>query len=400
MLQVLPLEDANKLLEQHFITILPTETVPLSDALYRTLSEDLKSPAYVPDFTRSTVDGYAVRAADTFGCSEAIPALLRCIGSIEMGQAASFSLSAGECAYVPTGGALPEGADAMVMVEYTEPLAGGLIAIQKPSAPAAHLIFRGDDVKPEDPIFPRGTLLQPQHIGLLAALGMTGIPVYQKPRVAVLSTGDEIVPPETASLAMGQMRDVNGPLLTAALCDCGAVPLPCGIVPDNPAILKEAIQNAFKQADVVLFSGGSSVGTRDAAASVLENLGDVLFHGIAIKPGKPTLAAMVQGKPVLCLPGHPVAVHFLFSLLVKPMLLRMMGRKESFMTLSAVCTVAIPSNHGREECIAVRLTDGKAVPLMGKSGLISTLCHADGYLRIPRNTEGIAAGETVQVTLL
>ena len=397
MLNVISLDDAQMLLSKRFGTKMDCECVPLSDCAGRVLTRDVTAGEYVPDFDRSTVDGYALRAADSFGCSESIPALLKLKGEVQMGQAALLSLSAGECAYVPTGGEVPRGADAMVMLEYAEDFGGGTIAVQKPSAPGAHMIFRGDDVCPSKTVIPAGRRLLPKDAGALAAMGVSSVSVLKRPRVAVISTGDELVPPETARLGAGQMRDVNAPMLCAAVKAAGGEAVSCGIVPDDAEKLSKALAEALKCADVVLISGGSSVGAKDAAAQVLSETGELLFHGLALKPGKPTMAADAHGVPVFGLPGHPVAAYFVFHLLVRPLLCAMQGLESEAAPLSTVCAAAVPSNNGREECVPVRMENGEAVPIMVKSGLITTLSAADGFIRIPRDAEGVSKGGRVAV---
>ena len=399
MLKVKTSQEAEALLKERFAVHTEDEEVGLDFALGRTLFADLVSREYVPDFERSMVDGYALRACDTFGCSEAITALLKLIGEVSMGKPAGITLPAGACVYVPTGGELPKGADAMVMLEYTEDFGSGTIAIQKPVAPGSHVIFRGDDVSAGEPVYRRGYRFLPKDIGTLAALGYGGVTVFRRPKVAVISTGDELVKPETRSLTIGQVRDVNGPLLAAAVTASGGEALYLGIVPDKPEALKKALTEALKKADVVLISGGSSVGAKDAAEKVVSDMGELLFHGLALKPGKPTLAADVGGKPVFGLPGHPVAAYFIYSLLVRPLIYRMMESAPQDRTVRAGCSANIPSNHGREECVAVRLEGKTAIPVMGKSGLITTLSGADGYIRIPRDAEGVAQGDSVRVFL-
>lgn len=399
MLKVRTSGEAELLLRERFTAHTESESAALGAALGRTLSEDVLSREYVPDFDRSTVDGYAVRAADTFGCSEALPAVLRLEGEVLMGKSAAVKVNPGGCVYVPTGGQLPEGADAMVMLEYTEDFGDGTIAIQKPAAPGNHLIFRGDDVRPEQTVFRRGYKLLPKDVGALAAMGMGSVSVFRRPRVAIISTGDELVSPETEELSMGQIRDVNGPMLAAAVAASGGEPIYLGIILDDEAVLKETVSRAIESCDIVLLSGGSSVGAKDAAERVLSELGEILFHGLALKPGKPTIAADIGGKPVFGLPGHPVAAYFIYCLFVRPLICSMMDRAPDDRSVRASCGTAVPSNHGREECVAVRLEEGKAVPIMNKSGLITTLSGADGFIRIPRDTEGIAAGEEVTVYL-
>lgn len=399
MLNVITLSEARRIMLERFGThTVEPETVSLADAVGRVLALPVAASEYVPGFTRSSMDGYALRSADTFGCSESIPAVLSLSGEVEMGKEPDFILEPGQCAYIPTGGQLPERADAVVMVECSEDYGDGTIGISSPAAPGAHLVFRGDDVRPGQPLLPAGRVIGSKEIGALAALGITEVPVRPSLTVAVLSTGDEIVPPSEQP-GGGQMRDVNGPMLCAALADFGCKILNFGIVKDEPALLRETVAKAAAQADLVLLSGGSSAGTRDAAQLVLSELGTLLFHGIAVKPGKPTLLADVDGVPVW-LPGHPVAAWFLFRLLAGELLQRWSGIALPCRTAELTLEQAIPSNHGREEYVLVQIDGGKAVPLRSKSGLITSLARADGYLRISRDTEGLAAGTPVTITLL
>lgn len=391
--------EAEVLLKERFADKSNCETVSLADAAGRTLFEDLASSEDVPAFRRSTVDGYALRAEDTFGCSEAMPALLRLVGEVRMGQEAKVSVRRGFCVYVPTGGQLPEGADAMVMLEFTEDFKDGTIAVSKPAAPGNHIVFRGDEVAKGDIIFRRGHRVLSKDIGSLAAMGFTRLSVFSRPRVAIISTGDELVPAEAETLSAGQIRDVNGPLLSAAVAASGGEAICLGIIADDEARLKSAVSDAVSVADIILISGGSSVGTKDLTQKLLSEMGELLFHGLALKPGKPTLAADLRGKPVFGLPGHPLAAYFIYWLFVRPLIYRMMDSEPRLRTVSAQCAVNIPSNHGREECVPIRLEGDKAVPVMGKSGLITTLAGADGYIRIPRDTEGVKQGENVQVLL-
>lgn len=380
----------------------PPETVGLDCALGRVLAQDILAEEYVPGFDRSTVDGYALRGADTFGCSESIPALLTCTGAVEMGKEPAFAVGPYECAAIPTGGALPEGADAVQMVEHTEDYGGGEIGIVKSVPPGANLIFKGDDVKPGDLVLRKGRRLEPQDIGALAALGVTQVPVVPKLRVGLVSTGDELVPPE-GDPGPGQVRDVNGPLVAALLAQAGAEPVPLGIVPDREELLREAVEGALEKCDCVVLSGGSSVGEKDAACRVMAALGEVLCHGVAMKPGKPTLLGKAEGKPILGLPGHPVAALFTAKLFLIPLLARLEGRTWVERTVSARLAQTVPANHGRAQYTGVTLEekpDGMwAVPIWGKSGLITTLAGADGFFCVPRDREGIPAGESVEVSL-
>ena len=378
------------------------ETVGLDRALGRVLAREILAEEYVPGFDRSTVDGYALRGADTFGCSESIPALLTCEGAVEMGKEPAFAVGPYQCAAIPTGGALPEGADAVQMVEHTEDYGGGEIGIVKSVPPGANLIFKGDDVKPGDLVLRKGRRLEPQDIGALAALGVTQVPVVPKLRVGLISTGDELVPPEQDP-GPGQVRDVNGPLVAALLAQAGAEAVPLGIVPDREELLREAVEEALAACDCVVLSGGSSVGEKDAACRVMAALGEVLCHGVAMKPGKPTLLGRAGGKPILGLPGHPVAALFTAKLFLIPLLARLEGRTWAERTVSARLAQTVPANHGRAQYTGVTLEekpDGLwAVPIWGKSGLITTLAGADGFFCVPRDREGIPAGESVEVSL-
>ncbi|MEA4894813.1 MAG: gephyrin-like molybdotransferase Glp [Oscillospiraceae bacterium] len=399
MLKVITTWEAEVLLKERFPLFTQAEETELDRAPGRTLFSDLVSREYVPDFDRSTVDGFALRSSDTFGCSESIPALLRLTGEVQMGRPAGINVKQGSCVYVPTGGQLPQGSDAIVMLEFTEDFGGGTIAVAKPCAPGSNVIFRGDDVSNGELVYRRGYRLRPKDIGALAAMGRARVSVFRRPVLAVISTGDELVEPLEENLRMGQMRDVNGPMLSAAIAASGGEALYMGIVPDDPAVLERTLTEAVRKADVVLLSGGSSVGAKDAAEKILSGMGEMLFHGLALKPGKPTLAADIGGKPIFGLPGHPVAAYFIYCLLVRPLIYAMMSGSCPERSVRAKCARAIPSNHGREECVAVRLDGDTATPVIGKSGLITTLSGADGYIRIPREAEGVAQGDSVRVFL-
>ena len=281
MLQVKTPEEVLRLIHDKFRPVSElAESVPLTAAAGRTLSEDIIAEEYVPDFNRSTVDGYAVRAADTFGCSDAIPAILSLQGEIRMGEDAGFALLRENCAYVPTGGALPEGADCAVMLEYTEDYGDGTIGILKPGAPGMNVIFRGDDVYPGKIVLQAGRVLSAQDIGALAAIGRTVVPVQRKLKIGVISTGDELVPPGQKPLP-GQVRDVNTALLSALLTEQGAEVHSYGIIVDDEDLLRETVTRAVQECDAVLLSGGSSVGVKDASCRIIESLGELLLHGIA-----------------------------------------------------------------------------------------------------------------------
>ena len=402
MLYVKTPEEVLALIAGAFPCLGQAETLPLRDAMGRVLAEDIAAREYVPDFDRSTVDGFAVRASDTFGCTDAIPAILPLQATVLMGEGADFFLNEGECAAVPTGGAVPKGADGVVMLEYTEDYGDGTIGISKPAAPGMNLIFRGDDVYPGKIILRKGRVLSSADIGALAAIGQVQVKVAKKLTVGVISTGDELVPPE-AQPGPGQVRDVNSPMLEAMLTAFGCKVINYGIVIDDEALLSEKVCKAISECDAVLLSGGSSVGVKDAACRIIESVGQLLLHGIAIKPGKPTILGKAGDIPLVGLPGHPVAAYFITKLFVLPLLGRLTGRDMTAYTVTARVTESISANHGRAQYHCCRLTrkDGEvwAQPIRGKSGLITTLAGADGYFCIGRDCEGLPQGAEIQVSI-
>ncbi|HPS33239.1 MAG TPA: molybdopterin molybdotransferase MoeA [Anaerolineaceae bacterium] len=400
MLTVITIAEAQRLIERSFGSLkMPAEAVCLAEAGGRALAQDVLAGEFVPDFDRATVDGYAVRSRDVFGCSESIPALLNKIGAAQMGAHTDLNLAAGECVYVPTGAEIPAGADCVIMLEDVEVLEDGLVAVYKASPPGANLIFRGDDLRPGEVVLRAGTRLSPAHVGALAAMGLNEVPVRRFPRAAVISTGDELVPAGEA-LPPGKIRDVNAPMLLQAVQDAGGRADFLGIIPDRIEAVRAALISALVGHDLVLISGGTSVGEKDAVPLVLAELGELLAHGLAVKPGKPTLFGSAGGKPVFGLPGNPVAAFFMFHLLARPLMASMLGTELDERRVWAPVARAVPSNHGREEYVPVVLQEGQAHPIPSKSGLITTLARADGFLAIPRDKEGLPAGELVEVTLL
>ena len=400
MLEVVALEEAKRLVSDRFDAVCASagmETVELGAAAGRVIARDVIAEQGVPPFDRSTVDGFAVVSSDTFGCSDALPALLDLAGEVQMGASPDCACAPGACVRIPTGGELPAGADAVVMLEYCEEYGDGTIGVAKPVAPGDNIVFENDDVKPGQVLIPAGTQLLAHHVGTLASLGAAKTDVRVRPCVGVISTGDEIVEVEAQPVA-SQMRDVNAPLLAAAVEACGAVVRRFPIVPDDYEALLATVRSALADCDLVLVSGGSSAGQKDNTARVLSQLGQLLFHGVAVKPGKPTMCADAGGVPVFGLPGHPVAAYYLFLELVRPLL-----TSRRVPVVDAVLAQGVPSNHGRAEFVAVSLQPGderpRAVPVRGKSGLISQLAGADGYLTVARNQEGLAAGAPVRVQL-
>ncbi|MFZ3151055.1 MAG: gephyrin-like molybdotransferase Glp [Anaerolineaceae bacterium] len=399
MLNVKSIAEANRIILERFGNLKSgKEQVPLEAALNRILAEEVNVAEFVPDFNRSTVDGFAVRAQDVFGCSDSIPALLIQIGEARMGAPTNLRVEAGQCVYVPTGAEVPEGADSMIMLEEAENLGDGEIAVYKASAPGSNIIFRGDDLRPGDLVFPTGKRLNIADIGSLAAIGIPKIILRQPPRVAIFSTGDELIPPGVP-LTPGKIRDVNAPMLFNAVLEAGGEPQFLGIIQDDALAVEGAVQGAIQEYDMLLISGGTSVGAKDAVPSVISTLGELLVHGVAAKPGKPTLFGAIRDKPVFGLPGNPVAAYFMFYVLVRPLLSSMLGTAPIDRKVILPVARAVPSNHGREEFVPVRVSDGMAHPIASKSGLITTLSSADGFLRIPRDLEGLRQGEAVEITL-
>lgn len=398
MLNVKTIAEVNSIITKRFDGIrVECEQVPLENALGRVLGKAISATEYVPDFNRSTVDGYAVIAADVFGCSEAIPALLALSGESKMGVHTDILLEKGQCGYVPTGAEVPQGADAVVMLEFAEEIEEGTIAIYRPCAPGTNMIYRGDDVKPGEIVIPAGHRLTAAEIGALAALGIAQVPVVRPPHVAIISTGDELVP-LNESLTMGKIRDVNGPMLFTAVRNAGGETKSYSIIKDEEAPIREEIKKAIQDCDLLILTGGTSVGIKDTISGIIEELGELSVHGIAVKPGKPTILGVIQEKPVFGLPGNPVAAYFMFHLLVQPLLFSMQGATLTEFKEIVPLARSISSNHGREEFIPVRMKDGIAQPIASKSGLITTLSAADGFIRIPRDCEGLKQGESVEVT--
>ena len=384
---------------------LASEEISLAQALNRVLSEPIIAKEDLPSFTRSIVDGYAVRAQDTFGASESLPSLLEIVGEVSMGETVSFELSGGKAARIPTGGMLPAGSDSVVMVEYTEELDKKSVAISRSVAPLENVIRPGDDFKAGQEVLRAGKLLRPQEIGLLAGLGQNKIRAARQPNVAIISTGDEIVPIEREP-RLGELRDINSHSLAAMVENYGGVPLQLGLSPDEFPALRKKCEEALDRADICLISGGSSVGSRDLTLEVLASFEDseVLVHGVAISPGKPTLLVKTGDKGFWGLPGHVASAMVVFQVLVRPFMAYLSGAQLSLgegRPVRAQLKRNVASKYGREDFVRVKIQeeDGNFVaePIFGESALISTLVRADGLVRIERHTEGLYAGETVEV---
>ncbi|GAB6143864.1 molybdopterin molybdotransferase MoeA [Desulfocicer niacini] len=384
---------------------MPTETVTLVQASERILGQDIVAHQDLPGFRRSTMDGYAVQSAATFGASEANPAWLKVASTIAMGETPCFSLASDEAAPISTGGMLPDGADSVVMLEHTEAVDAATVEIYKSVAPLQHVVDRAEDYRQGQEILKAGTRIRPQESGVLAALGKTHVTVFKQPTVAIISTGDEIVPVGDTP-APGRIRDMNSHTLAGLISEAGAIPLQLGIVKDNRDELFDACSRAVAMADMVLISGGSSVGMRDFTVEVLSDLVDteLLVHGISISPGKPTILARSGNKPVWGLPGHVVSAMVVFKVVVLPFLRKRMGENawaSPGALLPATLTRNVASAQGRTDFIRVAIQEKEghlyAAPVLGKSGLIRTMVMAQGLVEIGENVEGLNKGAVVNV---
>ncbi|MBE2199364.1 MAG: molybdopterin molybdotransferase MoeA [Anaerolinea sp.] len=422
---VLPPDDARALLFRHLTAVLPAETIPVPEAIGRVTAVSIHAPHSLPTFRRSTMDGYAVRAADTYGASASLPAFLQVIGELPMGQTATLSLTTGQAALVHTGGMIPETADAVVQVEQTQVISNQLSVSGNPlsvsgdrfSFPFETEVFRavavgqnvlqiGEDVRQGAEILPAGHWLRPQDLGGLLALGITEVSVVRRPHIGILATGDEVVPPAQTAVP-GQIRDINSYTIGGQVQQAGGVPIYGGIIPDDFTALQTAAAHLLAQTDMLIMSAGSSVSIRDMTVEVIEGLGEpgVLLHGVATRPGKPTIVGVVNGKPVLGLPGNPVSAMIQFDMFGVPAIYRLQGVVNAPRRgqVWAILTQNIASESGREDYVPARLSDGPdgllATPVFGKSNLIYTLVNADGLIKIPLNKGGLLTGEWVEVRL-
>lgn len=397
--------DAWALFTQHFAPARAVERIPTTAALGRVLTDTLTSAQDLPNFRRSTVDGYAVNAADTYGATPGLPAFLAVVGEVPMGTVSTVSLGVGEAALVHTGGMIPDDADAVVMIENTQLVDAHSIEVMKSSSSGENVIQIGEDIRHGDAVLEPGRPLRPQDIGGLLALGITEVTVAVRPRVAILSTGDEVVPPDQP-IRPGQVRDINSYTLAGLTTRAGGEPVLYGIIPDNRPALEEAAADAHAACDVVVLSAGSSVSYRDMSVDVIASLGapGVLVHGVSVRPGKPTIIAVANGKPVFGLPGNPVSAMVIFDLFVTPTIRMLLGTATPpQQQVHARLARNVASTTGREDYVQVRLEerDGElwAVPVFGKSNLIYTLVNAEGMVKIPLDSNGVREGAWVTVLM-
>ena len=372
------------------------ESVPLPEAFHRILAQDVHADADIPGFTRSVVDGFAVQAADTTGSGDAIPSMLSLSGRVEMGVSLKRDIKTGECIYVPTGGILPEGADAVVMIEHAEQI-GEEVLVKKPVAYGETVLFFNEDFSAGEVVCTRGRRLTSQDIGVLAAAGCTSVPVVRIPIIGIISTGNELVPVNQKPMP-GQVRDVNSYVVASFVQEQGCTPVHYGIIRDDRDALRSAISNAAAECDAVLISGGSSKDERDMVAAIIAERGTILVHGIAIAPGKPTIIGKYDDKPVIGLPGHPASAFIVLIAIVRHMITTMTGETGSTLrTIQATLGQNIPSSKGREDYVRVAVREGIALPLFGKSGLLNTLVKSTGVIRLPAESEGLETGTRVEV---
>jgi molybdopterin molybdotransferase len=405
--QVVTPEEAKRLLLQ--VPPVSTEKLKTIKAKGRVLAEDLYSPVDLPHFHRAAMDGYAVRSKDTFGASASQPAYLKIAGSVEMGREATQALGEAEAVRIATGGMLPPGSDGVVMVEYTDEVGDGRVEVHRAVSPWGNVIQIGDDIKRGALVFERGRRLRAHDIGALTGVGLPEVAVYKKPIVTLISTGDEIVEPEEEPKP-GQVRNINQHSLAGLVEECGAELRDLGVIRDDRAALAQALEQALASSDLALLSGGSSVGAKDMVSEVILSFSQskMIFHGISVSPGKPTIFAEAAGKPIMGLPGYPVSALVIFDRFGAPLIRKLGGEAVELSegiqkSIRAVLKTNVASQQGREDYIRVSLekAGGRvyATPLPSKSGAIFTLVKADGMIRVNLNQEGIEQGEEVEVIL-
>ena len=401
----MPLAEALASLQTRVQCVAGEETVPLPQAQGRITARAIASPVPLPAFARSTVDGYAVHSYDTFGAEEGCPALLHVAGEVLMGEAATCALRAGNAVRISTGGMLPAAADAVVMVEHVEVVDAANVLVGKRVAPGENVIAAGEDVAAKEVLLPEGTPVTTAGVGLLAACGVRFVPVRRTLHIGIFSTGDELTEAERP-LEPGEVRDCNRPMLSAALRRLQVEPVDYGVVRDDAEQLSQVLAQAVRECDAVLLSGGSSMGQRDYAAQTIAQMGPpgLLAHGLAIKPGRPTIIGQAGNKPIVGLPGHPAAAMTVFYLIVEPIIRRLRGEKKQAMAVvPARLARNVASSPGRDDFISVKLRqrpDGLwAEPIFGRSGLVSVMAQGDGLVHIASERGGHYEGETVRVLL-
>ncbi|MFC1918665.1 gephyrin-like molybdotransferase Glp [Chloroflexota bacterium] len=394
---LLPFEEAKRLVETNIKPLTRTETIKIDDASGRVLVEDVVATLSIPSFNRAAMDGYAVKAKDTFNSGQFNPRVLNLIGELHAGDTPHQKVSREECIQIATGAMMPAGADAVVMVEDTE-AENGKVKIFKATYPQANMAKKGGDIKAGESVLNQGLLLDAGKIGVLASQGITNIKVYEQPKVAILPSGEEVIE-VGKKLKRGHVYDINSHTVASVVKENGGIPVRLGTVADTPEDIRTKITEALKS-DLVVISGGSSVGERDLLIGVLQDWGEILFHGIQVKPGKPTIFALLQGKPLMGMPGYPTSCLVNTYLFLLPALRKMAHlpprRGE---TVEAKLSRRVPGSVGRKQFLTVRVEDGEAVPVFKESGAITSIARADGYIEIEQNIDLLEKGEPVTVTL-
>ena len=381
------------------------EKVPILECSDRILAEDIHSNINVPEFNRSTVDGFAIKSKDSHGASESVPSLFNILGEVHMGEVTEYCIQSGQAVYVPTGGMIPEGADGVVMIEYTEKLDESNLMVYKSISFNENVILKGDDIKVGETALEKGRRITPEAVGVLAALGKNQVKVYKKPKFYIISTGDEIIDLDE-ELELGKVRDINSYALYSLILKLGGDIVGKEIVKDNYELLKIEVEKAVNVSDIVLISGGSSVGTRDYTDKVINSFSGkgVFVHGISIKPGKPTIIGEGEGKLIFGLPGHPVSSIVVFKAIIEDFIKDKMNIRDYLPKTKAIIDFNFPSSSGKETYQMVKLKeeDGEvyATPSFGKSGMITLLSDSDGYIVIKSFEEGVYKGEERDVFLL
>ena len=394
---LISLEDAMRRMEMNLIPISRTEEVALDDSSGRVLAKDIIAEIDVPSFDRSAMDGYAVRAEDSYGASQQSPARLKLVESLRTEIPPTKAILKGECVQLSTGSSIPEGADSVVMYENTDK-EGGTVLIYRPVHPGENVSKKGSDLEKGKVVLRKGDWLTPAKVGVLAAIGVERISVYAKPRIAVLPTGGELVEPGTP-LSGTSIYDINSHTLVSVIKENGGTPITFEIVPDERDKLEKALVRTSDN-DMVVLTGGSSVGDRDIVYDVLKDKGEILFHGIQVKPGKPTLCGLIGGKIILAMPGHPTSCLSNAYLLLVPVLRRLARLPEKKPDkLAAKLARRVVSTLGRRVFLAVKVVDGEAVPVFKESSAITSMAEADGYIVVPENTDTLEKGDAVEVHL-
>ena len=394
---LLSFEEAKRVVEEHIKPVTRVETVSIDDAGGRVLAEEIVATLSTPPFNRAAMDGYAVKARDTFGSGQFNPKVLELVGELHAGEKPQKRVSAGQCIQIATGAMMPAGADAVVMVEDTE-AENGRVKVFKAVYPQANMAKKGADIRAGESVLLQGTLFDAGKIGILASQGITQVRVYERPRVAILPSGEEVAE-IGGKLRQGQVYDINSHTVASVVKENGGIPIRLGIVGDTREDIRSKVSEALKN-DLVVISGGSSVGERDLLVDVFQEWGDVLFHGIQIRPGKPTLFAMVEGKPLFGMPGYPTSCLVNTYLFVLPAIRKMANlpprRGE---TVEVKLGRRVPGSVGRKQFLTVKVEGGEAVPVFKESGAITSIAAADGYIEIEQNVDLLEKGEPVTVTL-